>query len=52
MEKRVTIYSIAEKLDISSMTVYRALSNKCRISAVIIITGFPGFLNYILRNFK
>jgi LacI family transcriptional regulator len=30
--KRVTIYTIAEKLGISSTTVYRALNNKSRIS--------------------
>ncbi|MDR1506424.1 MAG: substrate-binding domain-containing protein [Treponema sp.] len=30
--KRVTIYTIAEKLGISSTTVYRALNNKTRIS--------------------
>jgi LacI family transcriptional regulator len=31
-EKRVTIYTIAERLGISSTTVYRALNNKTKIS--------------------
>lgn len=32
MNKKVTIYTIAEKLGISATTVYRALNNKSRIS--------------------
>ena len=32
MKKKVTIYTIAEKLNISATTVYRALNNKSRIS--------------------
>jgi LacI family transcriptional regulator len=32
MEKRVTIYTISEKLGISATTVYRALNNKPRIN--------------------
>jgi LacI family transcriptional regulator len=46
--KRVTIYTIAEKLGISSTTVYRALNNKSRISettkeAVIAAANELGF---------
>jgi len=84
VEKRITIYTIAERLGISSTTVYRALNNKPRISeetkdavfrvaeelgfksnilakglarkplrfAVIIMTGFSEFQNYILRGIK
>ena len=84
MKKRVTIYTITEKLGISATTVYRALNNKPQISertknavlsaaeelgfkpntlakglarkslhlAVVIMTGFPEFQNYILRGIK
>ena len=34
MKERITIYTIAEKLNISATTVYRALNNKPRISEV------------------
>jgi LacI family transcriptional regulator len=33
MDKRVTIYDIAKKLNISTTTVYRALNNKPKVSA-------------------
>lgn len=33
MEKRVTIYDIAKKLNISTTTVYRALNNKPKVSS-------------------
>jgi LacI family transcriptional regulator len=84
MKKRVTIYTIAGKLGISSTTVNRALNNKPRISeetknavlraaeelgfkpnalakslarkalrfAVVIVTGFPEFQDYIVRGVK